>query len=750
MGDASDPRTLLDDLSGRVKRAFDEDRSLLSFADWFEQLHEGPAAHLRSASQYVRDVFDHFGTETLDLPHGEIRRFKLFDAPYAGGEGRVSGQEHVQNEIYRLLTNFVRNGKVNRLILLHGPNGSAKSSIVGCIQGGMEAYSQTAEGALYTYAWIFPSERFEKGRLGFDSERGSKDPRDSFAYLESDQVDARLPCELRDHPIFLIPKAQRRQLIDGFVEQGRLPEDFVLSRYILDGDLSPRDRAIYDALLKAYDGDHAQVLRHVQVERFYISLSYGHSLATVEPQMHVDADARQITADRSIANLPRALQSVPLFEVGGPLVGANRGLLEFSDLLKRPVEAFKYLLTTSEEAKVALPHFTVYLDEVLIASSNEKQLAAFKEYPDWSSFKGRMELVRVPYLLRYADEVDIYSSQFRPGSVDRPMAPHSIEVAALWAVLTRLKAPNPEGFPPEVASIVGRLSPFEKLHLYDTGEIPAWVSARDARELTQHIGPLRSQYRDVPLYEGFLGASARELRTVLLNAASREGFKCLSPMPVLAEIEDLVRDPSLYPFLTQETKRGYHDNPAFIGLVREWWLDVLDDELRTSMGLVEEARYEELFAKYVSHVSHALKKEKLLDRITGGYVDPDKELMEEVESHILADGEDAEDFRKSVISRIGAWGLDNPNETPRYRDLFKSYVEKMEADYYRQQKKTIAKILQAVLELLSDGEGPKEAELAERARHTVDQMTSRFGYPEACTAECAAYLVQARYSAVDD
>lgn len=746
---ATDPRTLLGDLSGRVKKAFDDNRSLLSFADWFAQLHEAPARHLRSASQYIKDVFDYYGAETRSLPHGDVRRFKLFDAPYADGEGRVAGHEQVQNELYRLLTNFVRDGRVNRLILLHGPNGSAKSSLVGCIQGGMEAYSQTPEGAMYTYAWIFPSERIEKGRLGFDSDGSDKDPRQSYAYLPSDQVDARLPCELRDHPLFLIPKAQRRTLLAQLREQGALPEDFVLSRYILEGDLAPRDRAIYDALLKAYDGDHTLVLRHVQVERFYVSLSYGSSLATVEPQMHVDADARQLTADRSIANLPRALQSVPLYEVSGPLVGANRGLLEFSDLLKRPIEAFKYLLTTSEEAKVALPHFTVFLDEVLIASSNEKQLAAFKEYPDWSSFKGRMELVRVPYLLRYSDEVDIYSSQFVPSSVPRPMAPHTIEIAAFWAVLTRLKAPEPGAFEEPVRSTVARLTPIEKLRLYDTGELPSWVSARDGRELSRRIVDLRNQHRNVPLYEGFLGASAREIRTLLLNAASREGYRCLTPLPVLEELEELVADPSLYPFLAQEPKSGYYDNQGFIELVRSWWLDILDDELRTSMGLVEEARYEELFAKYVSHISHALKKEKLLDRITGKYLDPDKELMEEVESHVLAEGEDVDDFRKSVISRIGAWGLDHPSETPKYRELFGKYIEKMEADYYKQQRRRIAKILQTVLELLSDNGAPKDEEIASIARSTVAQMESRFHYPRECTAECAAYLVRARYSDLD-
>ena len=739
---------LLASLSGRVKKTFDDDRTILSFAEWFELFLEHPQRNMRSAAQYIRDVFDHYGEETRPLPTGEIRRFKLFDAPWAGGTGRVSGQEQVQNEIYRLLTNFVRQGRISKLILLHGPNGSAKSSLIQCIQGGMEHYSRADVGALYSFAWIFPSDKVVKSKLGFgagdDSDRQAV--RRSYAQLPAEQVDARLPCELKDHPLFLIPRSERAALIQRLQENGRLPEDFVVSRYLLEGDLAPRDRAIYDALLIANDGDHSEVLRHIQVERFYVSRRYGRSVATIEPQMHVDAEARQITADRSIANLPRAMQSVPLFEIGGPLVSANRGLVEFSDLLKRPIEAFKYLLTTSEEATAALPQFRVELDEVLIASSNEKQLDAFREYPDWNSFKGRMELVRVPYLLRVSDEVEVYKRDITPLTVDKPLSPHVVEVAAMWAVLTRLKWPDPDHFAETLQPVVRRLSPVEKLRLYDSGAIPRWCTANQARELQQSIGRLFDQYRTVPFYEGMLGASAREVRTLILNAAHHADYRCLTPLPVLAELEELVQQSSLYDFLRLESKERYHDAHGFIRVVREWWTDILDEELRTSMGLVEEARYEELFAKYVVHVSNHLKKEKILNPTTGVYEDSSRELLEEVEALIVAEDEDEDDFRRAVIGRIGAWGLENQGETPNYRELFPVYIEKMESDYFRRQRKVISRMLQVILQVLAKDVASLDDEEVAQAKRSIDSMTTRFGYPTACTAECAAYLLKARYA----
>ena len=74
---------------------------------------------------------------------------------FVRGEGRVAGQEEVQWDVYRCLANFAREGRVNKLILLHGPNGSAKSSFVRALMMGLDAYSRKPEGVLYSFNWIF-------------------------------------------------------------------------------------------------------------------------------------------------------------------------------------------------------------------------------------------------------------------------------------------------------------------------------------------------------------------------------------------------------------------------------------------------------------------------------------------------------------------------------------------------------------------------------------------------------------------
>ena len=319
MADADSPQSrardagrYLSTVGGQVKAAFDNDRTILSFDEYLELLLAQPRTFARNSAQYVMDVFDHFGSETREGPAGPVRRFKLFDLD-TDGEGRVAGQDEVSNAIYKALGNFVRLGRVNKLLLLHGPNGSAKSSIVAAIMRAMEAYSRTPQGALYRFNWLFPSERtLHGGALGF-REKGEAKDLPSFADLEGEDLDARLPCELKDHPLLLIPRAERRALLEKHLKEKGL-EDFVLPRYLLEGDLCHKCRQIFNALMSAYHGDYLKVLRHVQVERFYVDRRYQSAVVTVEPQMSVDAGVRQVTADRSVSNLPASLANLSLYE----------------------------------------------------------------------------------------------------------------------------------------------------------------------------------------------------------------------------------------------------------------------------------------------------------------------------------------------------------------------------------------------------------------------------------------------------
>jgi hypothetical protein len=126
-------RELLVDLGQSVRDDFTRNRRVMSFAEYLNLVVSEPTRQLRSSAQYIVDCFDHYGSSMVAYPWGEVRRFHLFDAPWAGGEDRLFGQEPVQNAVYRVLRSFVQDGRPNKLLLLHGPNGSAKSTFIRCI-----------------------------------------------------------------------------------------------------------------------------------------------------------------------------------------------------------------------------------------------------------------------------------------------------------------------------------------------------------------------------------------------------------------------------------------------------------------------------------------------------------------------------------------------------------------------------------------------------------------------------------------
>ena len=737
---SSTVKTRLAGLGEAIRGQFAATRRMMSFADYVELVLAQPARQLRSAAQYLVACFDHYGTEAVRYPWGEVQRWKLFDAPWANGQGRLIGQEAAQAQIYRALAGFVRDGMPSRLVLLHGPNGSAKSTLLRCIGQALEHYSSLDDGACYRFAWVFPSGKSGKGGIGFAGAAGAEAAAvDTYAFLPDEAVDARLIDELRDHPLLLIPREHRAALL------AEAAPGFPISDYLRFGELSPKNRAIFEALLAGYHGDYTKVLRHVAIERFYVSHRYRTGYVTVEPQMSVDASERQITADRSLAALPPSLQSVSLFEYGGEIVGANRGLLEFDDLLKRPLEAWKYLLTAVERGAVSLANASLFLDLVFVGSTNEVHLSAFKEIPDFASFRGRLELIRVPYILNYRHEAALYEVQLREAAGGRHVAPHTAYVAALWAVLTRMRRPQVERFPSSLAETIGKLGPLEKAELYADGALPAGLAGVAAKELTAHLKDLYAESDTYPNYEGKIGASPREIHGVLLNAAASPRYAYVSPLAVLEELVELAKQTSLFEFLRQDVQPGgYHDHKKFVELCRDRLLARVDDEVRASLGMVEESEYQRVFERYVAHVTHWLRKEKLRNPATGRLEDPDVGFLGEVERTLEVGGK-PEDFRGGLIAKIGAWSLDHKGEKPVLTEIFADHVRKLREAYFVKHKKAIAAGVGELVALLTaDGAGLADDARA-RAEAALATLETTYGYQRASARDLVALMARTRY-----
>jgi predicted Ser/Thr protein kinase len=728
-------------LHSAVREDFTRNRRVMAFAEYLALVFAEPTRQLRSSTQYIVDCFDHYGSEKVSYPWGEVTRFKLFDAPWANGEDRLFGQEMVQNQTYQVLKSFVRDGRPTKVILLHGPNGSAKSTFIRCLGRGLEHYSTLEEGALYRFSWIFPTQKSTRGGIGFGGVESEIESAESFAYLPDDIIDARLGDELRDHPLLLIPLEERQKLFDQLLTG----KTWTMSDYLRQGSLSPRNQAIYEALLASYHGDYVQVLRHIRVERFEISHRYRQGWVTVEPQLSVDATERQITADRTLASLPPSLQSVSLHEYGGEVVGANRGLIEFDDLLKRPLEHYKYLLTTVERAALSMTSATLFLDLVFTGSCNDIHLAAFREIPDFQSFKGRIEFVRVAFILDVRHEEALYRARLREAAAGRHIAPHTAYVAALWAVLSRMRKPQIERFPSTLAEVIGRLSPLDKVELYSTGQVPEDLAPDRARELTSHVKDLFHESDSYPIYEGRVGASPREMQTVLLAAAGSSRYEYVSPLVVLEEIVELTKQVSLYEFLRQDVQPGgYHDHKKLVDVARGRLFDKIDDEVRVAVGLVEESEYGRVFERYVTHVIHAIKKEKVRNPGTGRMDEPDEQMMREVEKTLEISGR-PDDFRQSLIAKIGAWSLDHRGQKPVMGDIFGDLLRKLRDAYFEKHRKTIGKGVTDLVAFLSGNESHLAAEARTRAEAALQTLVTRYGYTRESARDLVGALASLRY-----
>jgi len=284
----------------------------------------------------------------------------------------------------------------------------------------------------------------------------------------------------------------------------------------------------------------------------------------------------------------------------------------------------------------------------------------------------------------------------------------------------------------------------QKAELYATGRTPTGLPLEKARALRALIEQMADEERADGLYEGQIGASPREMKLVMLNAAHREEYAALTPLAVLAEITELCTQKTIYPFLQMEPEGQYGDHTAFVEACREHWLDLADDELTRAMGLVTRDQYDELFQRYLKHVSHAGRGEKLLNPITGAFDEPSYDFMEELERRFGVD-KDARDFRSRVLGRIGAASQQGPVDPSDYRELFPNLFDKLEESYYAEQSATVKANATNLLMVLNDDAGRLSAAAEKQANESIARLRADFGYNDDSAKEMVATLVGERY-----
>jgi predicted Ser/Thr protein kinase len=308
-----------------------------------------------------------------------------------------------------------------------------------------------------------------------------------------------------------------------------------------------------------------------------------------------------------------------------------------------------------------------------------------------------------------------------------------------------LKKPVSDRYKGDLRKLADHLTPLEKARLYDEGRAPDRLSSQQARELKKHLQDFWKESDSYPNYEGRTGASARELKTAIGNAAQNSLYKCLTPQAVLEELEALIKDKSVYEFLQQEVVDGYHDHEEFVRVTEGEYLDVLDEEVREAMGLVSEKQYRTMFERYVLHVLAWTRGERLRNPHTGEMERPDEEMMAQTESIVMAGSEDRREFRRGLIAAVGAHRLEHPEGQIDYSEIFPDLFRRLRDHFFDERKRTLRKNAERVLRYLGDERGQLAAREQTQAQETLRSL-EKYGYCEHCAKDGIVLLLSKRYT----
>ncbi len=312
-----------------------------SFADYLEIVRDDPKV-TRTAYQRVYDMILACGTEEVFVNKEKLVRYKFFDDPENGGQDAIFGLDRTLLNLVNILKSAAhRYGTERRVLLLHGPVGSSKSTIVRLLKKGLEHYSRADDGAIYTYQWR------DEGLEG---------------------IEVWADCPMHEDPLHLVPAEHRAAVVEDLTRQAA-PGGYEVT---IDGDLCPYCRQMFNERMARYDGDWSRVLGDIRVRRLILSEQDRVGVGTFQPKDEKNQDATELTGDinyRKIAEYgtesdPRA------FNFDGEFNIANRGIIEFIEVLKLDVAFLYDLLGASQEHKIKPKKFAqTDIDEVIIGHS---------------------------------------------------------------------------------------------------------------------------------------------------------------------------------------------------------------------------------------------------------------------------------------------------------------------------------------------------------------------------------------------
>jgi serine protein kinase len=534
-----------------------------TFLEYLELVKENPNI-IKHSHKRLCDAIEDYGVNRLDK--NEERTRKLFDGDelrtYKYFEDEFFGMERVIAKIMRFLKSASLKGEESRqVLLLMGPVGAGKSALTEHIKKALETSGE------------------------------------SFYHLKGDPQ--------RGEPLQLIPRSLRskfEEMLDVKIE----------------GDISPIAR--YE-LMNTYDKKYEDF----PVVESTFSQRARKGIAVVPPMDANSQDVSVLIGSEDISKLDKYSEDDPrVLSLNGAFNVGNRGIVELVEVFKNEIEFLHTIITATQEKRVPSPgkHDMIHFDGFIIAHCNEAEWNRFRSEHTNEAILDRLEMIPVPYVLEVDQEMKIYEKMLSRSNFDAHIAPHTIKIASMFSVASRLKVSQ-------------KCDIMTKLKIYNGDDV-----VEKGKSTKVDIKDLRDEARR----EGMDGISTRFIMKSIDSALSDSTKGMITPISILESLTNQVKDQ----VVDEEYKK--YCLQLLQNVIRGEYLKILEKEIAKAFIVAYEEQAQNVFQTYLDNAEAFRNNTKIKDNVTKEERKPDERFMRMIEEQIGISGSARDGFRADVTS----------------------------------------------------------------------------------------------------
>ncbi|OPG98537.1 protein prkA [Chryseobacterium mucoviscidosis] len=569
---------------------------------------------------------------------GGYKRYKFFEQEIFGLDRSI---EKLVEEYFHSAARRLDVRK--RILLLMGPVSGGKSTLVTLLKRGLEQFSRTEKGAVYA-------------------------------------IDG---CPMHEEPLHLIPLELRPEV-----------EKEIGVR--IEGNLCPSCQM---RLRTEYGGD----ISKVRVERVIISEDNRVGIGTFSPSDPKSQDIADLTGSIDFSTITEfGSESDPrAYRFDGELNKANRGLMEFQEMLKCDEKFLWNLLSLTQEGNFKAGRFAlISADEMIVAHTNESEYKSFISNKKNEALQSRMIVMPIPYNLKVSEEEKIYSKLIQQSDMKHVhIAPHALRTAAIFSILTRLKETKKQG-----------MDLVKKMRMYDGEEVEGYKEA-DLREM-------QNEYLD----EGMSGIDPRYVINRISSALIKQNLQCINALDILRAIKDGLDQ---HASITKDERERYLN---FIALARKEYDELAKKEVQKAFVYSFEESARTLFENYLDNIEAFCNWSKIRDPLTDEEMDPDERLMRSIEEQIGISENAKKAFREEILIRISAYSRKERKFEYSSHDRLREAIEKK-----------LFTDLKDIVKITTSTKTPDATQL-KRMNEVIKRLIEEHGYTAASANELLRYV----------